>query len=193
MVATLIGYSLVIIVVTLSVALLVFHTGKMGARRLTGLNDPAITKSYFLLLLNQAQTEMIVYDDGNDVSDSVYTDDEVLAAIDKKFNEQPRFTMRCLFNCPVPEPLQSRFVHESRLDARSTQLGKSAPRDAHLKVIDSGRMAYLTKHEFDSTTRSYELVDCLTVAPWALRRVARSELGDCMDLFNERFQQAIPA
>lgn len=192
MFATIIAYTLTVVVVICSIALLVLHAGKMGTRRLTGLNDPDITKRYFLLLLDRAQKNMVVYDDGNDVEDSVYSDDDVLSAIDTKFEQQPEFRMRCLFNCPVPEPLRLKFAQGSRLDARSTGLGDRAPRDTHLKVIDNGRMAYLTRQDYNSMTRNYELVDCLTVAPWVLKRVARSELGACVTLFEDRFQQALP-
>ena len=191
MVATITGYSLAFIAVAWSLFLLVYYTSRMGVRRLTGLNDSDITKSYFLILLGHAQNEMIAYDDGNDVEDSVYTDDEVLNAIEKKLHENPRFEMRCLFNCPVPEVLKNKFDQESRLDLRSTGLAENAPRDTHLKVIDGGRLAYLTKHEFNSMNRYYELVDCLTVAPWVLRRVARAELGQSLNRFNERFQAAL--
>lgn len=188
--ATVIAYSLAIGSVLLSVGILVAAIGRMGVRRLTGLNDADTSKRYFLLLLSQARHTMIVYDDGDKVQDSVYYDDKVLQAIDQKLREDSDFRMQCLFNCPVPQPLHERFEGQKRIDARTTGTGDKGPRDTHLKIIDDGRMAYLTRHEFGSPTRPYELVDCLTVATWALRSVATRELGDCMEVFAQRFAQA---
>ena len=188
--ATTIGYALMISGVVWSLWTLVVYSGRMGTRRLTGLNDSDTSKRYFLLLLGQARHKMITYDDGNDVEDSVYKDQEVLKAIEEKLREHPEFTMQCLFNCPVPDSLRTKFAEEHRMAFRSTGLGKEAPRDTHMKIIDDGRMAYFTRHDYGSVVRPYELVDCLTVAPWALKSVARGEIGDCMELFDKRFQQA---
>ena len=99
-------------------------------------------------------------------------------------------TVRVLFNCDGPEPLRERFKDEPRVSIRTTGLGRVALRDTHFKIIDGGRMAYLTQHEFDSTVRLYELVDCLTVARWSVKWVARRELGDHMGQFETRFANA---
>ena len=187
--AVAIAYALAIATVGLSVVALAVHAARMGVRRFTGLNDPGTSKSYFLLLLAQAQSSMMVYDDGNDVADSLYTNEEVLDAIEKKFRDTPKFTMQCLLNCPVPERMRDKFSKESRMDARTTGLGSDAPRDTHLKIIDKGRMAYLTQHDYDSMVRPYELVDCLTVAGWALKGVARREMPGLMEEFEKKFQQ----
>ncbi len=190
--ATIIGYSLMIVTIVISGWMLVLHVSRMGARRITGLNDGDIAKRYFLLLLGQAKRTMVVYDDGNEVQDSFYSDQEVLNAIDTKLRENPRFVMKCLFNCPVPYSLNTKFASETRVNLRTTGLGKDRPRDTHMKVIDNGRMAYFTQHDFGSTVRQYELVDCLTVKPWALNGVVKRELGDCLKLFEQRFSQASP-
>ena len=179
--AATIGYALMISGVVWSLWTLVVYSGRMGTRRLTGLNDGDTSKRYFLLLLGQARHKMITYDDGNDVEDRVYKDQEVLNAIEEKLRERPEFTMQCLFNCPVPDSLRSKFAEEHRMAFRS---------DAHMKIIDDGRMAYFTRQDYSSMVRPYELVDCLTVAPWALKGVVRGEIGDCMELFDKRFQQA---
>ena len=121
---------------------------------------------------------------------SFYSDQEVLNAIDTKLRENPRFVMKCLFNCPVPHPLSTTFARETRVNLRTTGLGKDRPRDTHMKVIENGRMAYFTQHDFGSTVRQYELVDCLTVRPWALKGVVKRELGDCLKLFEQRFRLA---
>ena len=98
--------------------------------------------------------------------------------------------MKCLFNCDGPQPLRDRFASEPRVSIRSTNLTEKAPRDMHLKIVDRGRLAYLTQHEFNSTTRLYELLDCLTVWSWGLAKVARRKLGDCMERFDQRFAAA---
>ena len=192
MFATVIAYTLTGICLAVSVVVVVRSIGRMGTRRLTGLNDRDTAKRYFLLLLDLARHRMTVYDDGNDVQDSIYRDAEVLEAVEKKLRKHPEFSIRCLFNCPVPTPWCEGFAQDPRMEARTTGLGERAPRDTHLKVIDGGRMAYLARHAFGAMDRPYELVDCLNVAPWALTRVAREELGDCLERFDQRFQQASP-
>lgn len=183
-----VAYALTALTAVGSLGLLIAHLGKMGARRINGLNDPTTARRFFTLLLNQAKEKMIVYDDGSNVADSIYTDPHVIDAIEAKLHGTPGFRIECLFNCPVPTPLLERFGDHDRVEMKTTGLGEKAPRDTHLKIIDGGRMAYLTQHEYDSLTRAYELVDCLTV--WRLKRVARKELGGIMDLFDARFRQA---
>lgn len=178
------------VIAALAVAFLVVRASQMGARRFSGSNDGETAKRFFLLLLDQAKDEIIVYDDGNDVADSIYADETVLDAIQDKLDNEPGFSMKCLFNCDGPQPLRDRFSDEQRVAIRSTNLGEKAPRDMHLKIVDRGRLAYLTQHEFNSTTRLYELVDCLTVWSWGLKKVARRELGDCMEQFDQRFAAA---
>lgn len=187
--AATIAYALTFAAVGLSVLALGVHAARMGVRRITGLNDPDTSKRYFLLLLDQAQSSMIVYDDGNDVADSLYSNEEILDAIEGKFRDNPKFTMQCLLNCPVPDRMRDKFSKETRMDARTTGLGSDAPRDTHLKIIDKGRMAYLTQHDFGSMVRPYELVDCLTVAGWALKGVARREMAGLVEEFEKKFQQ----
>ena len=185
-----VAYTIVILSVVTSMSAIVYGIGKMGSRKLTGLNDPETAKRYFLLLLGQAREEMLLYDDGDSVADSIYADQEVLSAIKRKLDEHATFTMRCLFNCPVPEAFQEAMHGEDRVDARTTGLGEDAPRDTHLKVIDKGRLAYLTRHGYGSMVRPYELVDCLNVASWALKGAVREELGGHMETFEKRFATA---
>ena len=188
--ATVIAYALAVASILWALWALARGTGRMGVRRFTGVNDGDTAKRYFLLLLSQARRQMIVYDDGDDAEESIYKDDEVLSAIESKLSSHPEFTMRCLFNCAPPKALREKFEALPCVDLRTTGLGEKAPRDPHLKVIDGGRMAYLTRHSFGSRSTPYELVDCLTVAPWALKGVARAELGGCLEAFDQKFQQA---
>ena len=189
---SLIAYSLISVVTIYSIWVVVSHAAKMGVRRYTGMNDDSASKDYFLLLLNEAKHKMIVFDDGDAVENSIYWDDDVLDAIAEKIHENPKFTLQCLFNCPVPEPF-NRFEQEPRIDARTNGLGDTAPRDVHLKIIDDGTLSYLSKHEFSSRTRRFELVDCRTVYFWALKGVAKFELENRVDWFDQTFQQASAA
>lgn len=182
--------SIAYVIAALAALFLLYQGSRMGARRFSGSNDGETAKRLFLFLLDQAERDLIIYDDGNDVEDSIYANEAVLDALEAKLRHEPDFTVRCLFNCDGPQQLHDRFDNEPRFTIRTTGLGEKAPRDLHLKVADRGRMAYLTQHEFNSTTRLYELVDCLTVWKRALGGVAREELGDCIDVFDQRFADA---
>lgn len=189
--AALVAYSLAVFSVVLTFVALFIYIGRMGAYRLTGRNDGEVTRDSVLLLLERARDKMIVYDDGDPVGDSLYSNDAVLSALWEKLKANPDFVVQCLFNCPVPVALLDKFSGNSQFEARTTGLGPNAPRDTHIKAIDGGRMAYLSQHEFGSTVRTYELVNCLSVAGWALKGVARREGIERHILhFNDLFQEA---
>lgn len=181
---------MIILMVAAAVTMFRVSLGTMGTRKVIGLNNTDIAKHYFLLLLGQAEDKMVIYDDGDAVNDSYYWDDEVLGAIEKKLQEHPEFTMRCVFNCPVPDSLIGKFAEERRIDLRTAESGTSTPSDARIKVIDDGRMAYSTRFNPVFLDWQYELIDCLTVMRRSLRRVVKRELGASLALFEQKFGQA---
>lgn len=180
----------IIFMVAAAVSMFRVSLGTMGTRKVIGLNNTDIAKHYFLLLLGQAEDKMVIYDDGDADNDSYYWDDEVLGAIEKKLQEHPEFTMRCVFNCPVPDSLIGKFAEERRIDLRTVESGSNTPRDARIKVIDDGRMAFSTRYNPVFMDWQYELTDCLTVMHWSLKRVVKRELGASLALIEQKFSQA---
>ena len=181
---------LLLLIVAYSVSMVFMSLGRMSIRKLIGLNNSDVARHYFLLLLAQAQRKVVIYCDGERHTDSYYWDEEVLNAIERKLREHPEITLQCLFNHPVPNPLSSKFEGEHQVDLRSTGLEDSAPRDVRMIVIDDGRMTYSTRYNPAYKAWQFELVDCLTVMRWALKRVVKGEFGDSIGLLEQKFSEA---
>ena len=150
-------------------------------------NADNVAKGEFLRLLQSASVEMIVYNDGNRITDSIYDQPEIVEAVKEKLLTHPEFTMRCLFNEPDGELL---FMKEFRTSS-SVEIKRRkrdvAPHPTHYKIIDGGRRAYLSKHVPGSSERRYKLVDCTQVPKKRLPRVSGVVLGKHLRYFDQTF------
>lgn len=181
---------LLLFIVVHSLSMVFISLGRLSTRKLIGLNNGDVARHYFLLLIAQAQRKIVIYGDGDPHNDSYYWDEEVLNVIERKLGEHPEITLQCLFNYPVPEPLSTKFEGEHRVDLRTNGLEESAPRDVRMMVIDDGRMTYSTRYNPAYKAWQFELVDCLTVMRWALKRVVKGEFGNNIELLDKKFSEA---
>ena len=155
------------------------------------LNHSGVAKNEFLRLLDEAKQWVFVIDDGDQVGDSIYEDQQVLDSIANKLREDRAFKLYCVFNLDVPE-LRFRkkfeadfqdqvFIHALRSDEENI--------GTHCKMIDGGLRAHLSWHATGEKERIYRTVDCSrTLRPWR-SRVIRDSLGPQLDIFNRYFQQ----
>lgn len=155
-----------------------------------GENNDDITKEHFLGLLRDAKSDIIIYDDGNQMVSSIYASEEVLAAFREKLEESPGFKVKCLFNCDDPDlPFRREFSQNPAVEIR-TRNSRKADFPIHYKIIDGGEKAYLSVHGFEESEREFRLVDCTTVPEKHRGRVKKAVLRDYRQDFNRAFNEA---
>ena len=136
---------------------------EMARARVTemGPNDDESAENVFIELLDEAETEMVIYDDGDTTEGSLYQSDEVVRAISEKIDGNPGFKVRCVLNsCGGSTKFEQELAGKPNVSIR--------PRDAdesriHYKIIDE-RKAYVTRHRRGGKVRSRKMIDC-TDAP----------------------------
>ena len=140
-------------------------------------DDRAIVR--FTELLEQAHSKMTVYDDGNKMDGSIYMNEEVVDAVKKKLDNELGFTMHCYFNYDENDTLfRQTFDDHDRVDIRTRPNEDARPNDTHYKIIDDGRMAYLSRHDDGSSEREFQVIDCTRISKSALKGVTDRLLGE---------------
>ena len=137
-------------------------------------NDDVEAVQVVLDLLDEAKTEIVIYDDGDTAKGSLYQSEEVVQAIKNKIKEFPAFKVRCVLNSRNGDTLFEgeliSMVPNVSIDQRT-----SNPERVHYKIIDE-RKAYVTRHRRGGTERSRRMIDCTNALsrrggrPLALRR-----------------------
>ncbi len=190
---------LALIAVTLYAFHVVFWATQYQAVQNSGLlkNNPNVAQSEFIRLLDKAAKEMIIYDDGDLVADSIYDSEEVVQAVHDKLGDHPDFVIRCLFNW---DTRQLRFCEEFgsknpqvQIRTRSGPEGPYSgpvPRLPHFKIIDGGSCAYLSWHDPGSESRFYQTIDFSGVSRIGRDRVVGKIVGKYIDRFDRTFSSA---
>ena len=152
-------------------------------------NDDNFAVAKFANLLEQAKTKMVVYDDGNEMAGSAYMQRSLIEAVQQKLHDNSIFTMYCYFNYDEPDTLfRQTFDNEPRVDIRTGgHTPETRPSGIHYKIIDDGRMAYLSQHGHGDSERKFQLIDCTEVSEWALKSVTNSLLGEYKKDIKKKF------
>lgn len=154
-------------------------------------NDDASVARNFIELLDEAKALMIVYDDGNTTSGSLYNDQSVIDAVRIKLRSAPDFKLQCLFSCDDQVEFCTELADEPQVDIR-TRRDSGRGSKIHYKIIDGGEKAYLSRHERGASKRRSRVVDCTGVPEGHRRRVAKSMLGRHVADFARAFSVATP-
>lgn len=148
-------------------------------------NDNSEAIAQFVHAVRRAEVELLIHDDGDKVDGSVYDDSSAIQAVRDRLNERPRLRMRCLLNFnenlgmaklkdEFQDRFQVRYLHQRPVD------------DAHFKIADLGKWAYLSTHRKGDTVRSGKVCD----GTHANERVRRAYVGDYLEAFDEGFAKA---
>lgn len=156
----------------------------------TRVNDDSVTETEFLKLLGEARESMIIYDDGNDMDNSIYKSSAIVEAVRQKMDGNPNFQMRCLFNSDEQSLLfRAELAGLSGVEIRT--LDRNASRmKTHYKIIDRGLKAYLSQHDLGERARLFKFVDCSKVPPAHFDYVSNVVLGQYKDHFEQSFSFA---
>ena len=152
-------------------------------------NDDNSVAGNFIELLDEAQTSMILCDDGNNRDGSVYNDPRVIAAVRSKLRGTPEFKLQCLFDCNEDVRFRTEFANEPQVEIRTRKhMGSSG--GVYYKIIDQGMKAYLSRHERGSREHICKIVDCTSVSRRHRTRIADSVLGKYTADFASAFRGA---
>ena len=109
-------------------------------------SDDRVTK-HMMRMVESAQNELIIYDDGE--RESIYGDSGVdfVQALMSKCKANNNFKARILLNCFDKELAMSEAVRE--LDLPNLEIryrNGRRPNDSHFKIVDGGLLYYVSKH-----------------------------------------------
>ena len=125
-------YFLSLFLVVYSVASTFYSLGRMGTRKIVGLNNSELSKHYLLLLLGQAKHKMIIYDDGDEEKDTYYWDEEVLRAFEEKLQEFPELTFAVFVQLSYSRTLEQKVLRTSPSRPQNYGVGRRrTPRCSH--------------------------------------------------------------
>lgn len=151
------------------------------------INDDDSAATSFVAMLDEARESMIVYDDGDNIEGSLYSDRRAIDAVRGKLRVNPTFKLQCLFNCDDHLAFQQELEGEPQVDIR-IRSGSASANAVHYKIIDGGEKAYLSRHDLGSRERRFRIVDCTGVPRRHRRRVADSILGSYKEHFDKAFE-----
>ena len=114
-------------------------------------------------LVNEATSQIEIYDDGNDMEDSLYNNKEFFKAIDSKLKESKgNFRVICLFNEDSDMEFKRHFAGNPKVEIYKRKPSKPLS-PIHYKIIDGWKKAYLSRHGYGQHEREYRLIDCTGV------------------------------
>ncbi len=140
-------------------------------------NDDEKAISLVISLVDEAEEQIELYDDGNKIESSLYDDGRFIDAIKDKLEKNKDFRVQCMFNYDEDLQFKEAFKNDARVLIYVRQ-GQERPQDTHYKIIDDGRKAYLSQHVAGADRRAYRMVDCSRVNKAQLKKIDRFLFGD---------------
>ena len=129
-----------------------------------GVNNDAHAVESFVWLISEARESIETFDDGDKAEGSIYELPEVVEALAKKLQDNPRFTVTSYLNGPATELLFHRaFADHPRVHIYAGLEPKPAERpegEVHYKIVDGGRLGYVSRHPYSDQAREYRQWDC---------------------------------
>lgn len=157
-----------------------------------GVNDDSEALSKFVTVVQHAERDLIIHDDGNDMPGTIYNDAAVIEAIDRQMAQHKKLVVKCLFNArdklAMVERLSERYP--TRFHVRYRRWRRKRPAfDVHYKIADGGEIGHLSHHDYGARERYFEVRNCVS----ANQRERDIELGKYMRRFKRQFLLAKPA
>ena len=168
-----------------------------GVLSLQGMNKDKVATAKFIETVRHAKKSLIIHDDGNDMSDSVYNDQEAIDAVVNRMNEQESLRVKCWFNVESTIGLVEAIRRESQLAKRfdvryrkPSKLGlwRFSWFDPHYKIADDGEYGTVSRHALGAKRRRFQIEDCIQ----ASERGRDITLGPYMRRFDRGFRKGIP-
>ena len=141
---------------------------------------------YFMRVLGEADERMVVHDDGDDVPGSIYNNEHVLEALERRLRDKPELKVCMLFNNPGVQLkiLDLAKTRRDQLQIRYRRRGRPVG-DVHYKIADK-RMGYFSEHDEGSTYRDIWIYEFQSAPKKACERA----FGDHIRRFDSEFAEA---
>ena len=150
-----------------------------------GANDNEEAVSMFLDLVKAARESIIIHDDGNDSSESVYNNSKVIGALRDSI-ELYGVKVKCLFNDDNQQLELLNLARDFPNNVKIWYLDGDRPlRDIHYKIIDHGKLVHLSEHDYGSDERDYVL---RKANKWWVGKGTRSRISKA---YRENFDQGV--
>lgn len=168
-----------------------------GVLSLQGMNESEVATANFIKAVEHAEKSFIIHDDGNYMVDSIYNNQEAIAALLKQMKEHKSLRVMCWFNVESsPElrlveavrknnDLTTRFEVKYRKKAKFS-LWQFSWLDPHYKIADDGEYGTVSRHSLGSKKRRFRTEDCTQASP----KGRDITLGPYIRRFNKGFGKA---
>ena len=126
-----------------------------------GENDDPEARSNFLKVLRHAKRKLIVHDDGDNMQASIYNEADVIEAVRRQLDGNPKLVVMCLFNVRENLKMVERLSGLERFQVKYRRWFWARPAfDVHYKIAMTGRLATFptTKEEPRSGALRYGTV-----------------------------------
>lgn len=145
-----------VLVLVVSIVLYLSARMDMNIRITTGENNDDEAANMLVDLIGAAQESIIIHDDGDNTERSVYNDKRVLEAFRNRLKSKPELEIKCLFN-DNDDIEFAKLTDEFKGRVSIWHSNKKRPEhDVHYKIVDDGRIVYLSEHRHGESEREFE-------------------------------------
>ena len=153
-------FAIFLVAVLVGTYLVVSVQGDMLVEEDIGDNDDDQAADLFVDLIEKTRRSMVIHDDGNYSTKSIYNNDRVIDAIRNRLQKKRGIKVRCFFN-DKDEPLKLLDLARSE-ECRGRILiwyakGERPSQDIHYKIVDGGKLVHLSLHAHGASERGFVL------------------------------------
>ena len=133
-----------------------------GVVATAGENDDVGALNSVLWLIDEANDSLEIFDDGNKMTDSIYEQQGLVDTLREKFDTHPDFRVTCLFNDPARDLLfRQAFADHPQVEIfAGLDPDRGPQKEVHYKIVDGGRIGYVSQHGYLESERRYQQWDC---------------------------------
>ena len=128
-----------------------------------GKNDDTGALNSVLWLIEEARDSLEIFDDGNRMTESIYEQQRLIDALREKLDTHPDFRVTCFFNDSARDlRFRRAFAGHPQVEvfAGLDPERQSQKKEVHYKIVDGGRIGYVSQHGHSESERLYQQWDC---------------------------------
>jgi len=156
-------------------------------------NDNSTAVKTFLELLDSAEKNLVIFDDGNIFEDSIYMNMHVLNRIDEKLKSSKKFKITCLFNFKEQTDFEKKFsasCYAEKVEIKYPLKGLERPDDEkekHYKIVDDGKLVHISEHSKSDENRTCSLYNFKKVKNGYLEDIVTIRFEEILNYTWQRF------